>query len=124
MTRIGIVDDDRDIAEVLRRGLELNGFQVDAYTDPEVALEKFQPGMYDLMIIDIRMPKLTGFELFRELRKKEPSVRVVFLTAFEMYYDEFRKIFPTTDVRAFIKKPVTMSALVSQVKALLSQKPG
>jgi two-component system, OmpR family, response regulator ChvI len=121
MNRIAVVDDETDIAEVLKRGLEQNGFSVDAFTDPEIALMKFKPSTYDLMIIDIRMPKLNGFDLYRELRKKDSKVKVVFLTAFEIYYEEFRKMFPTIDVRAFVRKPVSISALVGQVKSTLSE---
>jgi DNA-binding response OmpR family regulator len=119
MNRIAVIDDEPDIAEILKRGLEQNGFSVDAFTDPENALRKFKPGAYDLMIIDIRMPKLNGFDLYRELRKRDNKIRVVFLTAFEIYYDEFRKLFPTIDVRAFIRKPVSIAALVGQVKTTL-----
>src|ERR1051326_6853184 len=121
MNRIAVVDDETDIAEVLKRGLEQNGFSVDAFTDPEIALMKFKPSTYDLMIIDIRMPKLNGFDLYRELRKKDSKVKVVFLTAFEIYYEEFRKMFPTIDVRAFVRKPVSISALVGQVKSRNAQ---
>ncbi len=71
------------------------------------------------MIIDIRMPKLNGFDLYRELKKKDGSVKVCFLTAFEIYYEEFRKLFPTIDVRAFIRKPVGISSLVNQVKTAI-----
>jgi DNA-binding response OmpR family regulator len=123
MARIAVVDDERDIADILKRGLEQNGFKVDSFTDPELALRNFKPNTYDLMIIDIRMPKLNGFDLYRELRKKDAAIRVVFLTAFEIYYEEFRKIFPTIDVRAFIRKPVSIASLVTQVRALLGQGP-
>lgn len=121
MAKIAVVDDERDIAETIKRGLELMGFRADSFTDPEVALRGFSPGSYDLMVIDIRMPKLTGFELFRELRKKDPKVKVIFLTAFEMYYEEFRKMFPSIDVRAFVRKPVTIAVLASQIKSQLEQ---
>jgi len=123
MNSIAVVDDEPDIAEVLKRGLEQNGFSVEAFTDPESALRKFRPGAYDMMIIDIRMPKLNGFDLYRELRKKDGKIKVVFLTAFEIYYDEFRKMFPTIDVRAFIRKPVSISTLVTQVRSTLSESP-
>ncbi|MGI0024145.1 MAG: response regulator, partial [Nitrososphaera sp.] len=75
---------------------------------------------YDLMIIDIRMPKLNGFDLYRELKKKDGSVRVCFLTAFEIYYEEFRKLFPSIEVRAFVTKPVTISSLVNLISAKLN----
>jgi DNA-binding response OmpR family regulator len=119
MKRIAVVDDEVDITAVLKKGLEHHGFAVDIFNDPQAALASFQPGVYDLMIIDIRMPKLNGFDLYRELRKKDGGVKVCFLTAFEIYYEEFRKMFPTVDVRAFIRKPVSISSLVSQVNATI-----
>ncbi len=115
MMRIAVVDDETDITTVLKRGLEHHGFSVDVFNDPEAALASFSPGHYDLMLIDIRMPKLNGFELYRELKKRDSNVKVCFLTAFEIYFEEFMKMFPTIDVRAFIRKPVSISSLVSQV---------
>lgn len=119
MTRIAIVDDEPDITAVLKKGLEQNGFSVDTFNDPQVALSNFKPAYYDLMIIDIRMPHINGFDLYRELKKKDSSVRVCFLTAFEIYYEEFRKMFPNIDVRAFVRKPVGISVLVKQINAVI-----
>ena len=119
MKRIAIVDDEPDITAVLKKGLEQNGFAVDAFNDPRVALSNFKPQYYDLMIIDIRMPHINGFDLYRELKKKDSSVRVCFLTAFEIYYEEFRKMFPNIDVRAFVRKPVGIAALVKQINAVI-----
>jgi len=119
MRKVAIVDDEPDITTVLKKGLEQNGFSVDAFNDPQVALDSFKPDHYDLMIIDIRMPKLNGFDLYREVRKRDGNVKVCFLTAFEIYYEEFRKMFPTIDVKAFVRKPVGISALVKQVNATI-----
>jgi two-component system, OmpR family, response regulator ChvI len=119
MKRVAVVDDEPDITTVLKRGLEQHGFVVDVFNDPQTALANFVPGRYDLMIIDIRMPKLNGFDLYRELKKKDAGVKVCFLTAFEIYYEEFRTMFPTIDVKAFIRKPVSISVLVSQVNATI-----
>jgi DNA-binding response OmpR family regulator len=119
MKRVAIVDDEPDITTVLKRGLENNGFAVDAFNDPQAALASFKPGNYDVMIIDIRMPKLNGFDLYRELKKRDEHVKVCFLTAFEIYYEEFRKMFPTIDVRAFVRKPVSIASLVSQVNTTI-----
>ncbi|HXG07881.1 MAG TPA: response regulator [Nitrososphaera sp.] len=119
MKKVAVVDDELDITTVLKRGLEHHGFSVDVFNDPYAALVSFKLGYYDLMIIDIRMPKLNGFDLYRELKKKDPNVKVCFLTAFEIYYDEFRKMFPNIDVRAFIRKPISISSLVSQLNATL-----
>jgi DNA-binding response OmpR family regulator len=119
MKKIAIVDDEPDITAVLKKGLEQNGFAVDTFNDPRVALSNFKPQFYDLMIIDIRMPHINGFDLYRELKKKDSSVRVCFLTAFEIYYEEFRKMFPNIDVRAFVRKPVGIAALVKQINAVI-----
>ena len=119
MRRIAIVDDEPDITAVLKKGLEQNGFSVDTFNDPRVALSNFKPEYYDLVIIDIRMPHINGFDLYRELKKKDGSVRVCFLTAFEIYYEEFRKLFPNIDVRAFVRKPVSISVLVKQINAVI-----
>jgi len=119
MRKVAIVDDEVDITTVLKKGLEQNGFSVDAFNDPHEALASFNPNHYDLMIIDIRMPKLNGFDLYREIRKKDNKIKVCFLTAFEIYYEEFRKMFPTIDVRAFVRKPVSISALVKQVNTTI-----
>ena len=119
MRKVAIVDDEQDITTVLKRGLEQNGFAVDAFNDPQAALDSFKPDYYDLMIIDIRMPKINGFDLYREIRKKDANVKVCFLTAFEIYYEEFRKMFPTIDVKAFVRKPVSIAALVKQINTTI-----
>ena len=119
MKRIAIVDDEPDITAVLKKGLEQNGFAVDAFNDPRIALSDYKPQYYDLMIIDIRMPNINGFDLYRELKKKDSAVKVCFLTAFEIYYEEFRKMFPNIDVRAFVRKPVGIAALVKQINTVI-----
>jgi DNA-binding response OmpR family regulator len=120
MKRIAVVDDEPDITTIFKRGLERYGFAVDTFNDPQAALASFKPSYYDLMIIDIRMPRINGFDLYRELKKRDNSVRVCFLTAFEIYYEEFRKLFPTIDVKAFIRKPVSISNLVNQINAIIA----
>lgn len=122
MRRILIVDDEQDIALSLKAGLQKKGFSVDAYSDPQLALDNYKPNVYDLLIIDIRMPKLNGFELVRSIKKKDGNALVWFLTAFEMYYDEFKKIFPDLDVKSFIRKPISASELASKITLELEQK--
>jgi DNA-binding response OmpR family regulator len=122
MKRIAVVDDEPDITTIFKKGLECHGFTVDTFNDPQAALASFKPNYYDLMIIDIRMPMINGFDLYRELKKRDNSVRVCFLTAFEIYYEEFRKLFPTIDVKAFIRKPVSISNLVSQINTFIASK--
>jgi DNA-binding response OmpR family regulator len=89
--RILAVDDEPDINITLQAGLEGSGFHVDTFSDPELALSIFKPGLYDLVLIDIMMPKMSGFELYEQLKKIDPDVRVCFLTASEMYHPEFRE---------------------------------
>ena|ERR671910_920120 len=75
-----------------------------------------------IMIIDIRMPRINGFNLYRQLKKRDTGVKVCFLTAFRIYYEEFREMFPTIDVKAFIRKPVTISNLVHQINTVIASK--
>src|SRR5215207_2300862 len=114
--RIHFVDDEVDIVEVFRRGLEQKGLQVDAYSSPQEALGSFKPNIYDLAILDIRMPVMSGFELYREMKKGDPAITVCFLSAFEMYPHEFRMMFPSMNgVKTIIKKPVSINELLKQI---------
>ena len=118
--RILLVDDDPDIVEVLMRGLKVKGLQVHAYTSPQEALESFKPGAYDLAILDIRMPSMTGFQLYREMKKKDQTVAVCFLSAFEIQPDEFKSVFPSMDgVKNIIKKPLSINELLNQITPFL-----
>jgi DNA-binding response OmpR family regulator len=122
MTKIFLVDDEPDIANSLRLGLERKGFTVDVFTDPSEALAKYKPHYYDLLLMDIRMPKLSGFELVREIRKVDPDSEVWFLTAFEVYLEEFKKMFPDLDVKNFIRKPVSLNELASRITEKITVK--
>jgi DNA-binding response OmpR family regulator len=114
--RILLVDDDPDVVEVLRRGLKVKGLQVDAYTSPQEALQSFKPEAYDLAILDIRMPAMTGFQLYREMKKVDTAIAVCFLSAFEIQPDEFKSVFPSMDsVKTIIKKPISINGLLKQI---------
>ncbi|HKX81437.1 MAG TPA: response regulator [Nitrososphaera sp.] len=119
--RILVVDDEPDIRETIRRGLEAEGFLVDSSGDPEEALALFRPGAYDLAILDIRLPKMNGFQLFREIRSADPRIRVCFITAFEVYYDEFKKVFPKIHVSCFVRKPVSIKKLAEIIREELGR---
>lgn len=113
-----IVDDEPDISSAIKVGLEDHGFRVSVFDDPLAALSNYKSDVYDLLIIDVKMPKMSGFELYREVRKVDNNVGVCFLTAFEMYYEEFKRVFPSMDVKHFIQKPIAMSDLVDKIKKL------
>ena len=117
--RVLIVDDEVDITDALKAGLERWGFRVDAFNEPQVALSKFKPSLYDIAILDIRMPRMNGFELYREMRKIDSRANVCFLTAFDVHKEEFEKMFPDVKVKAFLKKPITIDNLVANLNALL-----
>jgi DNA-binding response OmpR family regulator len=119
--RILLVDDESDILGVLKRGLEAKGFRVDAYDSPQEAIDYFKPNVYDLAILDIRMPGLNGFALYRQMRKIDPSLTACFLSAFEIHPEEFKKVFPSMadSVKTIIKKPVTISNLIKETTPFL-----
>ncbi len=75
--RILVVDDEPDITFTLQAGLEVGGFDVDAFIDPELVLSSFKPGLYDLVIIDIMMPRMDGFVLHERLKSLDPISKYV-----------------------------------------------
>jgi two-component system, OmpR family, response regulator ChvI len=119
--RILVVDDEPDIAQVLKMGLEKNGFAVDAYNNPLDAISNFKTGSYDLLLLDIKMPKMNGFELYNKLRQIDEKARICFITAYELYFDEFKRIFPKIKVECFIRKPVSIDNLAHVIKEELQQ---
>lgn len=111
-----VVDDEIDVTYTLRKMLEIEGHQADTFNDPTVALKNFKPHMYDLVLLDIRMPKLDGFELYRQIRKKDENARVYFMSAFEVHRDEFGRL-PDASISCFMKKPLDQK----EIKNMLNQ---
>jgi DNA-binding response OmpR family regulator len=114
-----IVDDDPDVASVFSIGLEDYGFEVHTYNDPLEALSNFKPSFYDLLLIDVNMPKMNGFELCTQILKFDVNVRICFITAGETNVEALREVYPTINVGCFINKPVTIDHLVKRIKAEL-----
>jgi DNA-binding response OmpR family regulator len=121
--RILVVDDEPDLTTVFSMGLEDNGFKVDAFNDPLLALAEFKKGSYDLILLDYRMPNMNGFELYTEIRKIDDKVKICFMTAFEIYYEELRKKFHSAydneDIK-LIQKPIEIDELVRQIRGQLA----
>jgi len=122
--RILVVDDEKDILRIIKRDLESNdaNFKVDAFYDGESALNAFNShptDYYDLVLTDIRMPKMNGFELYRHIKQRNPAMKIAFITAFEITKEEFGKVLPSIDVKHFIKKPVTMSNLIPKLRSIV-----
>jgi DNA-binding response OmpR family regulator len=121
--RIFIVDDESDTCLALERILEENGFKVDKFTDPFLALKNFKADFYGMLILDIKMPKMNGFELYLEIKKIASKVKVMFLIAVSEYqqYEAFRKeVFPKLGERHFVSKPIENEDLVNRVNGILS----
>jgi DNA-binding response OmpR family regulator len=110
-----VVDDDPDITLTFKAGLEANGFLVDIFNSPLDALSAFEPKVYDLVVLDIRMPKMSGFDLYTEIEKIDSSTKVCFITAFAVYYESLRDIL--IKPKTFIKKPIELDKLVDKLRA-------
>jgi DNA-binding response OmpR family regulator len=114
--RILVVDNEPDITVTLQVGLEEGGFDVDAFTDPLLALKSFKPNSYDLVLIDIVMPKIDGFELYERLKKVDPDVKVCFLTASEMYHEKIREVeHCALNKDLFLQKPISTDDLIRKI---------
>jgi two-component system, OmpR family, response regulator ChvI len=97
--------------------LEKRGISVDAFEDPERALQSFRAETYDVAVLDVRMPKMNGFQLYREIEKRDPHVKVRFFVAYNSYGEEFKKAFPEVDERSFIKKPASINKITKELLA-------
>lgn len=118
--RILVVDDEVDLTLFYRLSLEYHGFEVESFNDSRKALSNFKPNYYDLAILDIKMPNMDGFELYRKIKEIDPNVKVCFLTASELYYQEFReKEYNALDKDLFIRKPIGNDELIKEIKRLI-----
>ena len=137
-----IVDDEPEISFLYESALESAGFKVEVFNDPLAALSKVKDmysissssstlphnlssntvkKSYDLLLLDIKMPKMNGFELYREIKKvvesrKEDEIKTCFITAHEVYYESLKNEFPKINVGCFIKKPINATDLVKRIK--------
>ena len=118
--RILVVDDEPDINTTLEKALEQNGFKVDSYECPLMALENFTPYYYDLAILDIRMPEMNGFSFYREIKKLDKNLRICFLTGGEMYYGVYSDIFSSLPANYFIRKPIGNEELIKRIDEIIN----
>jgi DNA-binding NtrC family response regulator len=118
-----VVDDDSDIAHVLKQGLIKNRFSVSAFTNPKEALQHFQSNSqdYHLMLSDIRMPDKSGIRLARTVKEINPKVKVVLMTSFEIKDNEFSKVFPSTQVDGFVQKPFQKKYLTYKILTIIGE---
>lgn len=118
--KILLVDDESDITLPFSIVLEDNGFVVDAFNDPLLALSSLKQGLYVLALLDIKMPKMNGFDLYSEIRKLDDKVKVCFMTAFDIKKEDIEAGIPTLNEEknpTVFRKPIKLEDLVSGVKA-------
>lgn len=111
---IMIVDDEADITQIMKMVFQRKGISAHSFDDAEEALSQFKPGLYGLLLLDIGMPRMNGFELYREIRKLDQHVKVCFLSAYEAY--EGLRGFKEIDIKCVLKKPIRMADLVEHVR--------
>lgn len=115
--KILIVDDDSDVLITFKTALECNDYTVDAFTNPLKAISNFKANIYDLLLLDLRMPVMDGFELYDEIKKIDNKVKVCFMSAYDVNYQALRSIFTSPDIgESFIKKPIKIPDLIKHVK--------
>jgi len=115
-----LLDDEPDVVYLVKTGLERDGFEVDGYTDPALALQNFKSGLYQLLLLDIKMPNADGIELFNRMKKEDDKVRVCFFSASELNssYKNLLQSYP--DKFLFVSKPISIHKLAKQIKHFLS----
>jgi DNA-binding response OmpR family regulator len=121
--RILIVDEEKDVGGTFGTMLKNCGFDIDYFTDPVLALEKFKPNLYDLAILDIKMPKINGFELYDHLKSRDSNIKRLFITALssvESYYPHKSKVYSLKGKRHFMAKPVNRKELLEQVYSMIN----
>jgi DNA-binding response OmpR family regulator len=118
------VDDEPDIAFTLKDILEDTDFKVDSFSDPILALDNYKSNFYDLVILDIKMPKIDGFELYTKIREQDPKVKVCFLTAIAMFNEDRKtisKISKIIGIECFIQKPIKNKDLIKRITVIMNE---
>ncbi len=99
-----------------------NEFVVDSYTDPILALSNFRPRLYDLILLDIKMPNMNGFDLYQKMKEIDSTAKICFLTASELFYEEYRRLdaYPKLEKAYFIQKPFRTEQLLRELNEILN----
>jgi CheY-like chemotaxis protein len=122
MKKILEVDDEPDVCTMLRKVLEQYGFIADSYDDPILGLENFKAVLYELLLLEIKMPEMDGFLLYQEMKKTDNKINVCFLTASEMYNEKLREKegFAALDKDLFLRKPIKNEDLINEVYRIIN----
>ena len=122
-----IIDDDKDTTLAVKSSFEYENdrstnrisFQVYTYNSPQLALSEFKPNFYDLLLIDIEMPKMNGFDLATKIMEIDANPKVCFMSAAEVSWEALREIYPSVSFSCFIRKPVSLEYLIRKIEAEL-----
>ncbi len=117
--RVMIVDDDNDCMFTIKIVLERYGFKVYSFNNAYSALESYRVSYYDLVILDVILPGMNGFQLYREIKKMDKNVKVCFLSAGQIFYGTYQDIFSEIDASYFIRKPIENQKLVRRVEEII-----
>ena len=118
--RVLLVGDELDIVYLVKVGLERKGFGVDSYVDPILALQNFKRGTYQLLILDIKMPKMNGLDFLDKIKKEDDKIKVCFFTASEEFASNYKNVFKNSqDKFLFISKPISIPKMTKQIEQFL-----
>jgi two-component system, cell cycle response regulator CpdR len=122
-SNILVIDDNNDIAEIIKIALQSDGFSVDVFNDPLFALNHFKsnPKKFSVVISDVRMPGMSGFELITHIKKLEPKVKTILMTAFDV--DTIKPELERYDyeLAEIFQKPLSMKKLCERIRMQLDK---
>ena len=118
--RILFVNDDEDITTVIKEGLSMHGYEVETFVDPNLALQNFKASNYDLLLLDVRMRGLNGFELYNQLRKIDKNIQICFISASNTFYEKYKRLYPEVQEECYIQKPLSIKNLAGILSKILN----
>jgi two-component system, OmpR family, response regulator ChvI len=117
--RILFVNDDPDTTAVVKVGLNHHGFEVETFVDSKLALQNFKAGVYDLLLLDVLMKGIDGFELYDKMRKMDKNIQICFISASNSFYEKYKSLYPEIQNECFIQKPIRIKELANTIESIL-----
>ena len=113
-----VVDDEFDIVNLIKQALQKQGFTTYAFTDPLLALEhlKTNSESYGLVLADVRMPAMNGFELVKKIKSMHPTIKILLMSAFEFNDRDLSKVLTSIKIDGYIQKPVSTKQLINIIE--------